>query len=96
MIKIEPNTVLRGTVFEPEIRELSEKSLHIISTLFQDGIQQGAIARKSPAILADVVWALFSGIVLLEESKKVITLQDNYLKDAFDTAFDIFLKGIRN
>jgi len=28
-IKIEPNTVLRGTVFEPEIRELSERAQKI-------------------------------------------------------------------
>jgi hypothetical protein len=40
------------------------------------------------------MWALFSGVVLWEESKRIINDQQDPIYPAFDTAFEIFSRGI--
>ena len=76
------------------IRDLSKKSLEIISKIFEEGIEKKAFIEKQPAALSDVMWALFSGVVLWEESKRIIRNQGEVNFPAFDTAFEIFARGI--
>jgi len=45
-------------------------------------------------MLTDVMWALFSGVVLWEESKRIISNKREANALAFDTAFEIFSRGI--
>ncbi len=78
-----------------EIKNLSRKSLELMSNVFRDGIQANAFIDRHPMALADVLWALFSGIVLLEESKRIFDDNKDFLKETFDIGFDIFLRGIR-
>jgi hypothetical protein len=66
-----------------------------MSNVFRDGIQANAFIDRHPMALADVLWALFSGIVLLEESKRIFDDNKDFLKETFDIGFDIFLRGIR-
>ncbi len=77
-----------------EIKELSSKSIGAISKIFEEGIEEGVFIAKHPMALADVFWALFSGIVLWEASKKIINEDKDYLKQTLKIAFDIFAKGI--
>jgi AcrR family transcriptional regulator len=78
-----------------EIRELSRKSIRMMSGYFEDGILDGDYVENKPVIFAHLVWALFSGIVLWEESKRMIDSDKQYLKETLDSAFDIFLRGIK-
>ncbi len=77
-----------------EIKQLSQSSLKVISEIFAAGIQDGVFIDKHPVALADVLWALFSGVVLWEESKKIINGEKDYLKETLEVAFDIFGRGI--
>jgi AcrR family transcriptional regulator len=77
-----------------EIKQLSQSSLKVISEIFAEGIQEGVFIDKHPVALADVLWALFSGVVLLDESKKIISGEKDYLKETLEVAFDIFGRGI--
>ena len=77
-----------------EIKQLSQSSLKVISEIFAAGIQDGVFIDKHPTALADVLWALFSGVVLWEESKKIINGEKDYLKETLEVAFDIFGRGI--
>ncbi|MCF8050459.1 MAG: TetR/AcrR family transcriptional regulator [Desulfobacterales bacterium] len=77
-----------------EIKQLSQSSLKVISEIFAAGIQDGVFIEKHPVALADVLWALFSGVVLWEESKKIINGEKDYLKETLEVAFDIFGRGI--
>ncbi len=77
-----------------EIKQLSQSSLKVISEIFAAGIKDGVFIEKHPVALADVLWALFSGVVLWEESKKIINGEKDYLKETLDVAFDIFGRGI--
>jgi AcrR family transcriptional regulator len=77
-----------------EIKQLSQSSLGVISDIFKEGIREGVFIEKHPVALADVLWALFSGVVLWEESKKIINGEKDYLKETLEVAFDIFGRGI--
>lgn len=76
------------------IRDLSKQSLEIISKIFAEGIENKVFIEKHPAALSDVMWALFSGIVMWEESKRIIRNKREANFPAFDTAFEIFSRGI--
>lgn len=78
-----------------EIKNLSKNSLAIIAHLFDEEIHSGAIIDKPSMVLADVMWSMFSGIVLWEESKKMIEGDKDFLEKTLDTAFDIFRRGIK-
>ena len=77
-----------------EIKRLSQSSLQIIADIFAVGIEKNDFIKQNPMALADIVWALFSGVILWEESKKIIDNKKDYLKPTLDIAFDIFNKGI--
>ena len=76
------------------IRDLSQKTIGIISKIFEEGVSGQVFIEKPPQDLSDVMWALFSGVVLWEESKRIINDQQDPIYPAFDTAFEIFSRGI--
>ncbi|MDX2441634.1 MAG: TetR/AcrR family transcriptional regulator [Desulfobacterales bacterium] len=77
-----------------EIKRLSQSSLKIMSDIFSEGISTGVFIKTNPNALADIFWALFSGVILWEESKKIIDNKKDFLKPTLDIAFDIFRQGI--
>ena len=66
-----------------------------MSDIFKEGINNGVIIDKKPEAIADLLWALFSGIVLWGESKKIMDNNEDYLKQALETSFEVFLLGIK-
>ncbi len=78
-----------------EIKELSQKALGIMANIFQDGIESGDFIDLHPVAMTDIAWALFSGIILWEESKRILNSDKDYLKDTLGMAFDVFSRGIK-
>ena len=78
-----------------EIKKLSKKSLSEMVKLFQEGIEKDIFIDRHPNAMADIIWALFSGVVLWETSKNVIDPGKDYLRDTLETAFEIFSRGIK-
>ncbi|MFH0994773.1 MAG: TetR/AcrR family transcriptional regulator [Pseudomonadota bacterium] len=77
-----------------EIVDLSRISLESMASIFQMGIEKGVFIDRHPFALADTLWALFSGIILWEESKKIINKNKDYLKPTLDLAFEVFSRGV--
>jgi len=77
-----------------EIVDLSRNSLEAMASIFQMGIEKGVFIDRHPFALADTLWALFSGIILWEESKKIINKNKDYLKPTLDLAFEVFSRGV--
>ena len=77
-----------------EIVDLSRISLEAMANIFQMGIEKGVFIDRHPFALADTLWALFSGIILWEESKKIINKNKDYLKPTLDLAFEVFSRGV--
>ncbi|MBW1841536.1 MAG: TetR/AcrR family transcriptional regulator [Deltaproteobacteria bacterium] len=78
-----------------DIKDLSRSSFASMAEIFRDGIDKGVFIDRHPVALADIVWALFSGVVLWEESKRIIDPEKDYLKSTLETAFEIFARGIK-
>jgi hypothetical protein len=78
-----------------EINDLSRKSLRTMANMFALGIEKNLVIDRHPSALADIFWALFSGIVLWEESKKMIHTERYDLKNSLTTAFALFSRGLR-
>ena len=85
---------LSPELFE-DIQKLSGRSLQAITTLFQDGMRAGLFEDLEPTALADILWSLFSGMVLWEESRRIIDGKEAFLKETLNLAFRIFMRGIR-
>ena len=78
-----------------DIKKLFSSSLGAMSEIFKEGINNGVIIDKKPEAIADLLWALFSGIVLWGENKKIMNSDKDYLKQALETAFEVFFLGIK-
>lgn len=78
-----------------EIKTLSKESIGAIAEIFQEGIQAGVFIERHPVALSDICWSLFSGVVLWENSKKIINTDKDYLKETLKLAFEIFDRGIK-
>jgi AcrR family transcriptional regulator len=76
------------------IRDLSKKTIEIIAKIMEEGVSDRVFIAKPPQDLSDVMWALFSGVVLWEESKRIINDRNEAVYPTFDTAFEIFSRGI--
>ena len=76
------------------ITELSRNSLAILAEIFKDDTGQDNFASHHPTAIADIVWSLFTGVVLWEESKRMIDNEKDFLKQTLDVAFEIFSRGI--
>jgi AcrR family transcriptional regulator len=79
-----------------EIEELSRKSLGAIANILREGTRQGMFIDRHPVALADIFWALFSGVILWNTSKKIINQEKDYLKRTLEMGFEIFRRGIRS
>jgi len=77
-----------------QIESLSRNSLKVMANIFEEGIRKNVFVDNHPTAVADILWSLFSGIVLWETSKKIINGEKDFLKETFDTAFEIFSRGI--
>jgi AcrR family transcriptional regulator len=77
-----------------EINSLSRQSIGDIASIFQEGIDSGEFVGHHPIALADIFWALFSGVVLWEASKKIMNEKKDYLKETLKISFEIFRTGI--
>ncbi len=78
-----------------EMKEMSRKSIGEMAKIFKEGIDQGIFIDAHPLALADSLWSMFSGLVLWEESKRIINPKKDFLKSTLSLAFDVFGRGIR-
>jgi AcrR family transcriptional regulator len=76
-----------------EIKDLSKKSIGAIAKIFEEGVNSGTFVSHHPVALADIFWSMFSGVILWEASKRIISSDKDYLKSTLATAFSLFERG---
>ena len=76
------------------ITELSRNSLNVLAEIFKDSSGRDDFLDDNPDAVSDIVWSLFTGVVLWEESNHMIDDEKNFLKETLDVAFEIFSRGI--
>jgi AcrR family transcriptional regulator len=77
-----------------QIMGLLRQSLGNLSEIFADETDRACVANRDPKKLALISWALFSGLVLWEESKRSLDPRKNFLKPTLEMAFDVLGRGL--
>jgi AcrR family transcriptional regulator len=78
-----------------ELNQLGGRTLNMIAETYEEGIRQKKFAEGRGIIQADIIWAVFTGLVLWEEAKKAVDPNKNFFEQTFDRAFEIFFSGIQ-
>jgi len=77
-----------------EIKKSSRNSVFALAKICEDGIKEGIFINRHPIALADVIWSTFSGVIIWEDSKKILNDEKNFLKQTLKVAFEIIARGI--
>lgn len=98
LFNLQPSKTLKklNTDINFEIKSLERQTVNKIAAIFQQGINHGTCSDRHSMRIADIVWSMFSGVILWAASKHV---RDPYaghdqLKPTLETAFDILGNGI--
>ena len=78
-----------------QLNAIATKCVQNLARIFQEGMAEGRFSECNPIALADIIWILFTGAVLWEESKRMTNPRKNYLKPTLDLAIDVFSRGIK-
>jgi AcrR family transcriptional regulator len=85
-----------STELYEQILDLSRRSLQALSEIFSKGIERGSFLKRKPMQLAVVLWSMFSGLILWEESKRSLDTRKAFLKPTLEIAFEIFGRGVKS
>lgn len=77
-----------------EIADLGKKAIQSIAGIFEHAVEEGICLDLHPLAIADVLWSLFSGVAILEFSRRDIDDSRDRFKSRMETAFEIFINGI--
>jgi hypothetical protein len=78
-----------------QLNKLAASCLRSLARIFEQGIEEGSFISHNPIALGDIIWIIFTGAVLWEESKRMTDPRKNYLKQTLDLAIDILGRGIQ-
>jgi AcrR family transcriptional regulator len=78
-----------------KINGLAAKGFKAMTNIFEDAAKEGAINEFNPNALSDIIWAIFTGLLLWEESKKMSNPERSYFKETLELATEIFCYGIK-
>ena len=78
-----------------KLNNLSQKIMNMVSDVYEEGVLQKKFRNGHGMAHADILWAIFTGLVMWEESKKKQNPKKNFLKPTLDRAFDVFCWGIK-
>ena len=77
-----------------EIKSLRQQAIKKIAAIFQQEIKQGLCLDRHPMQIAEIVWSMFSGVILWTASKGTGDTSTDQLKPTLEIAFEILEKGI--
>jgi AcrR family transcriptional regulator len=77
-----------------QIRDYTQRYMRAIADIYRDGVQEGAFLDRHPAAFADIVWSLFAGLVLLQDTKKGLDRCKDFLRPTLEQALEIITRGI--
>ncbi len=77
-----------------QINSLSRRALQTLARMFASEIRKGTIVNYNATALADLVWGLFSGTVLWEDTKRMINAERYQFQDNIRTGFELLRRGL--
>jgi AcrR family transcriptional regulator len=78
-----------------KLNTVARNFMNMMASVYDDGVKQGKFKEGRGILHADILWAIFSGLVVWEGAKHQIDPKKDFLKPTLDRAFDIFYRGIK-
>ena len=78
-----------------QIKDGARQYLRAIAGIYKDGVDEGAFLNRHPTAFADIVWGLFTGVVLWEETKRGFDSKKDFLRPTLELAIEIICRGIK-
>lgn len=78
-----------------QLNGISQKTMTMIAHVYEQGVRQGKFRKGHSMAHADIVWSMFTGLVIWEESKRKINPKKDFLRTTLDRAFDVICRGIK-
>jgi len=78
-----------------ELNSQARKAFKLMASFYEEGVRQGKLIEGNPMAHADIMWGMYTGIVLWEDSKKKFNRKRDFLKSTLDTAFDAYIGGVK-
>lgn len=78
-----------------QIKTEARNSLRAIARIFEEGVREEVFLDRHPIACADIVWALFAGLVLWEHTKKGFDARKDFLRPTLGLAIEIISRGIK-
>ena len=69
--------------------------MNAVAQIFEKGAQAGDFVDRNPAAFADIVWSLFSGLVLWEDTKQGFGSRKDLLRPTLELALEVIGRGIK-
>lgn len=76
------------------IKESCSSGMKAISAIVSAGMRNGYFACHNPTSVADMIWATFSGLILLKEIKGNMCMEDDLADNTFHVACKIMARGL--
>jgi AcrR family transcriptional regulator len=78
-----------------QIKDAAQKYINVMVKIFEKGVREGFFQDCHPVAFADIVWSIFAGLVLWEDTKKGFDPRKDFLKPTLQLAYDIVGQGIK-
>ena len=78
-----------------QIKAAAQKYINAMVKIFEEGVRKGVFQDCHPVAFADIVWSIFAGLVLWEDTKKGFDPRKDFLKPTLQLAYDIISQGIK-
>ena len=78
-----------------QIKNGARNYLRAIAGIFEEGVEKGVFLDRHPTAFADIVWALFAGLVLWEHTKKGFDAKKDFLRPTLGLAMEIISRGVK-
>jgi AcrR family transcriptional regulator len=81
--------------FLSELNRLAVRLVELFSGFFDQGIRNGLFQDHHRVALHDVVWSLFTGLVILEEIKKFFDPEKDYFESTMSLGLKLIHQGLK-
>jgi len=78
-----------------KLNRVGRSLMNMMGATYEEGAAQGLFKPGHGMTHADILWSLFSGLVVWEGAKRQIASDKDFLKSTLDRAFDIICWGIQ-
>ncbi|UCF90598.1 MAG: TetR/AcrR family transcriptional regulator [Desulfobacterales bacterium] len=81
--------------FMAKLNSVGKRLMNLMASVYEEGVRQGKFVEGHGMVYSDIMWSLFSGLVLWEGAKVELDARKDFLKSTLDTAFAVFAEGIK-